>query len=599
MRGRTLSTAVCAAPVENDFAPNLNQQKTRHMNYKNIIKSVLASLVALTMMACEDTDAQYTIPSVDAPSLVKASPDQAAVLKPGMQTLKLTFDKRVFFASANASKVTLNGTAVTSADVIGSDSTLVVTADVPAEKTVTLDIPAGLLLGPEKTPAGEIQVVWNGTVIKVTQNLANTSANDDAKALYKLLYDNYGSKIFTGVMADVNWNTKNAEAVHTLTGKYPAIACFDYIHIQYSGSWVNYDDLTPVTDWHAKGGIVANMWHWLVPTQPLSADVTSMPSDWSGNLQLTDAASKAILANAQAGDKIVVHYKNASGAQGSFKDSNWAGLTDNTGKSYDYFDIGAYAKVGNVEVTGATYTLTLDAKSAEKVKNGVIVAGHDYTVESVNYVAKGKEEMTYRPDETTFDAAKVLTDGTIENKTMRRDLAEMAARLKALQDKGIAVLWRPLHEASGNAELGGTAWFWWGAAGADTFKQLWQYMFTYFQQQGVNNLVWVWTGADYDSNWYPGDEYVDIVGADIYSVSSAADIAKTFNDMQINYPTKMITLSECGAVAGISDIWNAGGTWSWFMPWYGDYKEGVPQASDDWWKAVMASDNVITLDDLK
>lgn len=573
------------------------------MNYKNILKSALAALAALTMAACADTDAQYTIPSVDAPQLVSATPSDTAVVKPGTHTFQLTFDKNVFFSSANASQVTLNGSAVKSCQVLGSSPVLTITAEVPASKTLTLDIPAGLVLGPEKTPAGEITVTWNGVEVIISTSLANSNANSDAKALYQLLYDNYGKKSFSGVVADVNWNTTGAENVYKVTGKYPAIACFDYIHIPYSGqNWIDYDDLSPVTGWHDKGGIVANMWHWLVPTEGLSANVTTMPADWSGNLQLTDDASKAILANAQAGDKIVVHYKHAaSGAQGSFKDANWAGLKDGDGKSYDYFDLGSYKTYGQETSTGATMELTLDATLADAVKSGVIISGHDYTVESVNYVAKGKDEMTYRPDATTFSVSNIFTEGTLENKTMKRDLAEMATRLKALQSKGIAVLWRPLHEASGNTEVysGGTAWFWWGAGGAEAYKKLWQYMFNYFKEQGVNNLVWVWTGADYDSNWYPGDEYVDLVGADIYNVSSATDIATTFQKMQWTYTTKMITLAECGAIASYPDVWSGGGAWSWFMPWSGNYSEGVPQASDSWWQAAMASDNVLSLDDLK
>lgn len=573
------------------------------MKINNIFKMLSCAAVALLATACADTDAQYTIPNVDSPVLVSTTPSADSVLVPGKDTIKVTFNKNIFFYSGNASKITVNGESAISAKVYGSDSVLTVVANVPAEETITLNIPEGLVTGPNKTPAGEINQTWKGIEIKIATELANTNANADAQSLYSLLLENYGKKILSGTMADVNWNTTPAEAVHTLTGKYPAIACFDYIHIPYSGqNWIDYDDLTPVTDWHDKGGIVANMWHWLVPTQGLSADVTTMTSGWGASIQLTDDASKAILANAKAGDKIVVHYKKASSAQGSFKGSDWGGLKDGDGTSYDYFDIGSsYATFGKCDITGCTYTLTLDATLADVVKSGVIITGHDYEVESVNYVAKDAEEMTYRPDETTFSVAKILTEGTLENKTMKRDLAEIATRLKALQSKGISVLWRPLHEASGNTEnyTGGTAWFWWGADGATTYKKLWQYMFTYFQEQGVNNLVWVWTGAYNDSNWYPGDNYVDVVGADIYNVTKVETNTTTFSKMQQTYPHKMITLSECGAISKISDMLTAGAYWSWFMPWTGNYDDNTPQASDEWWQDAAGNSNVLMLDDLK
>ncbi len=575
------------------------------MNIKHMIKSLGVAASGLLMVACADTDAQYTIAEVDAPVLTGVTPSTDTLLTAGSQTIVLSFDKNVFFASSNASLITLNGESVESALVYGSSNELTITANVPSAETITLLVPEGLVMGPQQTPVvGDITVVWEGREIKVSTGLANANANSEAQALFDLLYANYGSKMFSATMADVNWNTDGAEEVYALTGHYPAFACFDYIHTPYSGqNWINYDDLTPVTDWADKGGKVMLMWHWIVPTNPLCADEKTMPNDWSGYLQIVDDDALSILANAKSGDKIVVHYKDASGAQGSIKNSSWMGIDDAT-SNYDYFDIGSgnYATFGSCIDDGTTsYTLTLDDTSAEAVKSGIIISGHDYTVTAVNFVPSGSDELTYQPDETSFDVANILTDGTIENKIMNRDLADIASRLSALQDENIAVLWRPLHEAAGNTEkyTGGTAWFWWGAAGADTYKQLWQYMFTYFQEQGVNNLVWVFTCDEDDYNWYPGDEYVDLVGADIYNVSSTTTIATQFEDMQNLYPNKMVALSECGAVPTVTDMFDAGAKWSYFMPWSGDYSDGVPMASDDWWTTAMQSDLVIKLDDLQ
>ncbi|MFR5757995.1 MAG: glycosyl hydrolase [Bacteroides cellulosilyticus] len=59
--------------------------------------------------------------------------------------------------------------------------------------------------------------------------------------------------------------------------------------------------------------------------------------------------------------------------------------------------------------------------------------------------------------------------------------------------------------------------FWWGSDGADTYKKLWRYMFNFFKEKGINNLIWVWTTQTKDVDFYPGDEYVDIIGRDIYN----------------------------------------------------------------------------------
>ena len=53
--------------------------------------------------------------------------------------------------------------------------------------------------------------------------------------------------------------------------------CFDYIHLQSSaeGSWIDYGDITPVSQWWNNGGLVAAMWHWNVPTSNGSGNLTT------------------------------------------------------------------------------------------------------------------------------------------------------------------------------------------------------------------------------------------------------------------------------------------------------------------------------------
>ena len=92
---------------------------------------------------------------------------------------------------------------------------------------------------------------------------------------------------------------------------------------------------------------------------------------------------------------------------------------------------------------------------------------------------------------------------------MKSDLEKIVPYLQQLQRAGIPVLWRPLHEAAGK-------WFWWGNGTAENYRKLWHIMFDFFKQRGVNNLIWVWTSEKNDPDWYPGDEYVDIIGTDMY-----------------------------------------------------------------------------------
>jgi beta-mannanase len=182
-----------------------------------------------------------------------------------------------------------------------------------------------------------------------------------------------------------------------------------------------------------------------------------------------------------------------------------------------------------------------------------------------------------------------------------------------LQDAGIAATWRPFHEAAGNATYKQQAawtksWFWWGYDGADVCKKLWITMFDYFKSKGVNNLIWIWTTQNYngdanqynaDSDWYPGDQYVDIIGRDLYGYTASKN-EQEFREIQARYPNKMVVLSECGidnssstAFANISDCWNTGAKWGHFMVWY-----GANLCNNSWWSDALKNSNVITRDQL-
>ncbi|MCI1291806.1 MAG: glycoside hydrolase family 26 protein [Prevotella sp.] len=561
-----------------------------------ISRLLIAFIAALAFAGCSN-DVDIPIADTTAPVLKTVSPDQKTVERPGTKDIALGFNKNIFFYSGDAGQITLNGKAVTSAEVIGSDSVLHIQAQFPSgTDTYDLEVPAGLITGPNKMPVPAVSVKWTGVTVAVAATPANDAVNADAKALYDRLFKSYGNQIYSGMMANVDWNHTPADHVDAVTGKYPAIAGYDFIHLANSGeNWINYDDITPVKEYTDAGGMATISWHWNVPNTPLAAQDQVMTSNWGAYLQITpggnadDRRALSALAAAAAGDKLVVEFKDVkSGAQASIKDANWSGVKDADDNSYDYFNIDqSNGKFGNEVNDVNSLELTLDATSAADIQKGVIITGHDYTVTRVFLVKKGKDDYSYRPDGTSFSCDSILKSGTLENKIMNQDLARVAAHLKDLQNAGIPVLWRPLHEAAGNIPSGGSAWFWWGTAGAAQYKALWQYMFDYMKNAGVNNLLWVWTGDENCADWYPGDGYVDFVGADIYNESDASVIAARFNNMQYTYLHKMMTLSECGAIANISDVWNAGGHWSWFMPWYGDNSPGVPQATDDWWTEAM------------
>jgi len=420
-------------------------------------------------------------------------------------TTVITLEYNTTVSVAPSANITLNGSKM----VVGKNAQTAMKVDVQVKlepgTDYTLTVPAGSVVStvspqssaPDftlhfKTP--KEQVVDYGDI----DDLCDKQATAETKALYDLLRQNYGKKMFSSVMADVNWNTTIADRIAAQTGRHPAFNCYDFIHICYSkkGSWIDYSDLSPVTTWVSQGGLVQLMWHFNVPT---------------------------------------------------------------------------------------------DSK-------------------------QDLEHVTCTPSSTTFKAGNALKEGTWENKWFYDQMDKVADVILALQQQKIAAVWRPFHEAAGNATAKQQAewtrsWFWWGYDGAETYKKLYRTMFEYFQKKGIHNLIWVWTTQNYngdaskynvDSDWYPGDDCVDIVGRDLYAYTSAQN-KQEFTEIAARYPKKMVALAECGDDAGtkgkfdaMGAVWNAGAHWSWFMPWYGS---NLPD--DAWWKAALTNANVITREDLK
>lgn len=165
-----------------------------------------------------------------------------------------------------------------------------------------------------------------------------------------------------------------------------------------------------------------------------------------------------------------------------------------------------------------------------------------------------------------FDIAKVMNGQDAKGKKLLdRDIKEIAKQLKRLEKAGVPVIWRPLHEASGG-------WFWWGAQGPDAYKKLWKYLYNELTNTyGCNNLIWVYNGQSAD--WYPGDEYVDIVGEDIYPGNHVYDPQVSRFKQAINYgsKTKITALTENGCIFDIDSAVSINALWCWFMTWGNEF----------------------------
>ncbi len=169
---------------------------------------------------------------------------------------------------------------------------------------------------------------------------------------------------------------------------------------------------------------------------------------------------------------------------------------------------------------------------------------------------------------TTFDLQAALANPNGEDyKLLMRDIDQIAVQLKKFDDAGIPILWRPLHEAEGG-------WFWWGAKGPEPFKKLWHIMYDRLTvKHDLHNLIWVYTSGG-KADWYPGDDVVDIVGADSYPDDLSDPLSSTWSDLAKQFDgKKLIALSEFGGVPDVAKMKQFGVRWSYFATWTGRAKK--------------------------
>ncbi|WP_084163989.1 glycosyl hydrolase [Olivibacter sitiensis] len=308
------------------------------------------------------------------------------------------------------------------------------------------------------------------TSFNIDANLVTVNPSAQAANVYNFLKENFGKKVISGAMANYSYGLEEATWMQQNTGKWPALAGFDFINHTRDWSITNADILFDnVKEYWDNNGLVTLMWHW---RNPLKTD--------------------------------------------------------------DEF----------------------------------------YT------------------DRTSFDVSKVTNTSSSEYQAMIADIDVIAGYLKQFKDANIPVLWRPLHEASGK-------WFWWGAKGPEACKTLWKLMYSRLvHHHGLNNLIWIWTSdaAGDALDWYPGHDYVDIIGMDIYpGENQHGSQYIAFDKMKELYEgRKIVALTECGSIPQIDAMYEYEDVWSWFMPWNGDYTRAANHNGAAFLNAVFGNANVIS-----
>lgn len=234
-------------------------------------------------------------------------------------------------------------------------------------------------------------------------------------------------------------------------------------------------------------------------------------------------------------------------------------------------------------------------------ENGHIVSFHWHWTTPEKYIT-GDWFASFYKEHTNIDLEKIMNGQDEEGyELLMQDMDVIAQQLTILRDAHVPVLFRPLHEASGG-------WFWWGTGGAESYKKLYITMYEKFTNEyGLNNLIWVWNGQDAD--WYPGDEYVDIIGEDIYpgervytsQVSKYLNAATNYSD-----ETKLVYMTENGCIFDPDLAIRDGAMWGMWSTWQGEFvakNTAIHTLSEQYTEESMLikayeHEAVVTLDEL-
>lgn len=192
---------------------------------------------------------------------------------------------------------------------------------------------------------------------------------------------------------------------------------------------------------------------------------------------------------------------------------------------------------------------------------------------------------------TDLNWSKALTEGTAEYNALIAGMDKGARALLELKEAGVPVIWRPFHEFDGK-------WFWWGKGGSENFKKLWRIMYDrYTNYWGLDNLIWsLGYCGDVNDGWYPGDEYVDIIGADTY-VNHTNSLVSMYNKTA-QVADKPVCLHENGPIPDPDKLKADGAKWLWFMTWHTSFIDSSDINTAEYLKRIYNSDYMLTLDEL-
>lgn len=259
-----------------------------------------------------------------------------------------------------------------------------------------------------------------------------------------------------------------------------------------------------------------------------SKNVTSEKKDEKLTLApLTDAEATELTVNLHKNMFLLLDKGTMFGAQiptlyGLDGGKKWYDTDDNTENSDTKYLTGNHPAVCGWEISGIEtgQEINIDKEDFNSIRIHIQAAFRRGAVNTMSWHCPNPVT-----DGNAWDATRavyaIIPGGEFNAKfnTYLDRVADFISSLKTDDGELIPIIFRPWHEHTG-------AGFWWGKGNAskEEFVTLWRYTVEYLRdKKGLHNLIWAYSPDmchlssrnDYLEYW-PGDEYVDILGLDAY-----------------------------------------------------------------------------------
>ena len=206
-------------------------------------------------------------------------------------------------------------------------------------------------------------------------------------------------------------------------------------------------------------------------------------------------------------------------------------------------------------------------------KDGGIVAytWHWYSPNALRGTAPRDFSADRALEPINLDELALLDDGDLqtmlENEFISADLADilrdldrLAEMIKPLADANIPVILEPIPDADSGL-------YWWGNS-AESYKKLWRLTFIRLcSYHKLGNLLWVWNGSS--AEFYPGGDYVDIIGQSFYEQSNSS-FAGRFSALS-DTARRIQAVTECDVLPDIDSMYRDNALWLWAAPASGEF----------------------------